>query len=253
MRYLLLSDVHGNATALEAVLRHARLRRYDKAVFLGDAVGYGPQPNEAVALLMSLEPEISLTGNHEDLLLARADAREVTLYKEEGVVNEIILRHLNELTPEHLAYLRRLEPRATRNGWEATHGGLREPWEYLSTLQKAQDTAPYMSTPLLFVGHTHIPRAFASVSGPEGEMWRTVAFRGESAVYRLPPRARVIFNPGAVGQPRDGLPLPSYAIFDEETRTLEHHRVAYDLLTVQRAMKAKGYPESLIQRLAVGT
>ncbi len=252
MRYLVLSDVHANATALEAVLRHARLKRWDEALFLGDAIGYYTQPNETVALLRDLGPSAALIGNHEDLLFARADEREVTAYKEDGAVGEVILRHLDELTSDNLAYLRSFEMRAVGDGWELAHGALRDPWEYLSTLQKAQDNLPLMTRNLCFVGHTHIPKVFASIAGPEGDLWRTVAFRREQAVYRIPPKAKVIFNPGSVGQPRDGIPLASYAIFDEEHRALELYRVEYDLLAVQRMVLAKGYPEALAHRLSVG-
>lgn len=252
MRYLVLSDVHANALALQAVLRHARLKRWNETLFLGDAVGYYPQPEEAVAMLRELEPTVALVGNHEDLLFAKAEAREVTAYREDGIVTEVILRHLAELSSESLSYLRGFSGRVLREGWEAVHGALRDPWEYLNTLQRAQENAPYLKTDLCFVGHTHVPKLFASAQGPQGELWRTLSFRGESAVYRIPPNARVIFNPGSVGQPRDGIPLASYAIFDEEHRVLELYRVPYDLLAMQRLVLEKGYPEPLAHRLSVG-
>ena len=252
MRYLLLSDIHANLTAFEAVLRHARLKRWDRALFLGDAVGYYPQPVETLALLRELAPEVALVGNHEASLLERVTGHADTRLREDPLVSEVLERQLAVLGPEDLAYLRSFEPRAVREGWEAVHGSLNEPWAYLTNLPKVQEHAPLMQTSLCFVGHTHIPRAFASTPSLGGELWRTVAFPHEHAVYRLPPKARIVFNPGSVGQPRDGIPLASYAIFDEEARVLEHFRVPYDLLTVQRAVRAAGYPEALAQRLALG-
>lgn len=252
MRLLLLSDIHANLPALEAVLRHARLKRWDSALFLGDAVGYYTQPNETVALLRSLAPSACLIGNHEDLLFAQADGRDGAAYKEEGVVGDIIARHLRELEPENLAFLRGFTARVQQESFEAAHGGLHDAWAYLSTLQKAQESARLMSRSLCFVGHTHVPKVFASVEGPDGPMWRTVTFRNEQAHYRIPPRAKVIFNPGSVGQPRDGIPLASYAIFDEAQHMLELYRVEFDLTQVQRMVRDKGYPEALAHRLAVG-
>lgn len=252
MRFLLLSDVHANALALQAVLRHARLKRWDEAVFLGDAVGYYPQAEEAVTLLRELEPTVALLGNHDDLLLAKAEARQVTGYRENGVVAEVIARQVEELSNESLAFLKNLTSRVLREGWEAVHGAPRDTWEYLSTLQRAQENAPFLKSALCFVGHTHIPKLFASVQAPQGEMWRTVSFNGESAIYRIPPNARLIFNPGSVGQPRDGIPLASYAIFDEEHQVLELYRVPYDLVAMQRLVRERGYPDVLAHRLGLG-
>lgn len=253
MRTLLLSDIHANAAALRAVLEHARRFGWDRAVFLGDAVGYYTEPEEVVQTLIELDPEIGIVGNHDELLLGFADG--VGENGREGkMVHDILKRHLEALSEDALAYLRSLRDRVVREeeGWEATHGALRAQFEYLTTLQSAQANAPFMKTSLCFFGHTHVPRVFASVAGPNGELWRTVPFRNERAGYRIPPRARVFFNPGSIGQPRDGLPLASYALFDDETRTVEVHRVEYDLVGVQRAVRAAGYPEALANRLAVG-
>ena len=252
MRYLILSDVHANHLALEAVLRHARLKRWDKALFLGDAVGYYTHPNEVIATLRKLEPDICITGNHEALLLQHVAEGQAESYREEGIVTEIIKKHAAQITPENLDFLKTFQDRVIRDGWEVTHGGLRTPWEYLNTLQNAQENAPYMKTDLCFVGHTHVPKVFARVTSPSGDIWRTLSFRGETASYRIPPKARVIFNPGSVGQPRDGIPLASYVIFDEDHRVIELFRVEYDVLGMQRSVREHDYPERLAARLTVG-
>lgn len=252
MRYLLLSDIHSNHIALEAVLRHARRKRWDKVMFLGDAVGYYTHPNEVVAHLKDLSPEIAIIGNHEDLLFKHAAGQVNEGYKEDSAVSEIIGRQVETVTPEHFEYLKTFDTHVVRDGWEATHGALRKPWEYVTTLQIAQGNAPLMQTDICFVGHTHVPRVFARVCAPSGDIWRTLAFRGESSNYRIPPKARIIFNPGSVGQPRDGIPLASYAIFDEDNRVIEHFRVEYDVLGMQRSVKENGYPEAVAARLPVG-
>lgn len=251
MRYLLLSDIHGNAVALEAVLDDARRRRWDKVLFLGDLVGYYPQPERVAILLRQLEPESCLLGNHDELLLAMASGEPVPTH-EGDVVTSVLVRHLEALSSESIAFLATFQESVCAETWQAVHGGLRQRWEYLDSLQSAQANFPLLERPLCFVGHTHVPRAFASVQVGDSELWRNVSFKRERAVYRIPPRATVIFNPGSVGQPRDGSPLASYAIFDDQLSLVEHFRVAYDLLAVQRSVREEGYPEMLAGRLAVG-
>lgn len=252
VRYLVLSDIHANDVALEAVLRHARLRQWDQVIFLGDAVGYYTNPERTVQLLIELDPGYRVLGNHDAQLLELAAGNTVADHEERSVVREVLQRHLDELSDESLAFLRSFRDRVVEGSWEATHGALRRPWEYLSTVAQAQANAPLLERDLCFVGHTHVPKLFANVSGPDGELWRTMSFRAERSTYRLPPLARAFFNPGSVGQPRDGLPLASYAVFDAETRVLELHRVEFDLLAVQRQVRDRGYPEMLGSRLAVG-
>jgi predicted phosphodiesterase len=251
MRYLLLSDIHGNAVALEAVLRDARLRRWKKVLFLGDLVGYYPEPEKAAKLLMDLDPQVCLMGNHDQLLLDMAAGRAVPAGEAEVVV-DVVARHLEALSPEGIGFVRSFTEAAMDGTWQAVHGGLRQPWEYIISLQSAQVNMPLMERPLCFVGHTHVPRVFASVQTGVQLLWRVVQFREKRSVYRIPPHAKVLFNPGSVGQPRDGSPLASYAIYDDELATVELYRVEFDLLAVQRLVRENGYPEMLATRLAVG-
>jgi predicted phosphodiesterase len=250
MRFLILSDVHANYLALDAVMVHANRKTWDKVVFLGDAVGYYTHPNQVLNTIRELEPEISILGNHEALLFKNLNPGTEITFKEDSVVTDVITRHAKEITPENLEYLKTFQNRVIRDSWEVTHGALRSQWEYLTTLQNAQANVPLMNTDLCFVGHTHVPRVFAHVA--EGDIWRTVAFRGDGGTYRIPPKAKIIFNPGSVGQPRDGIPLASYAIFDEDLRVIELFRVEYDVLKMQRLVREMGYPDGLAARLPVG-
>lgn len=251
MRHLVLSDIHANATALEAVLGHAKLKSWDRVLFLGDAVGYYTQPQQVIDMLLELAPDVCILGNHDATLLDILDGVQSD-HREDSLVREVLSRHAQEISAEGVAFLRGMEAHHAGDGWEATHGALRSRWEYLSTLQNAQGNLEHLSARICLVGHTHVPKIFAAVEVPDGEIWRTVPFRKESSTYRIPPRARLFFNPGSVGQPRDGIPMASYAIFDDTTKSVELHRVEYDLLTVQRSVRDLGYPEVLASRLAVG-
>jgi predicted phosphodiesterase len=251
MRYLLLSDIHGNAVALEAVLSDAKRRRWERVLFLGDLVGYYPEPERASVMLQELAPQACLLGNHDELLLQLAAGQKVTV-TEGDLVTDVLQRHLQVVSPATMAFLATFSESAAGERWQAVHGALRRPWEYIDTLQSAQANFPLLELPLCFVGHTHVPRAFASVRVGDAELWRNVTFRNEKSVYRIPPRAKVFFNPGSVGQPRDGSPLASYAVYDDELSLLEHYRVEFDVLAVQRLVREEGYPERLASRLAVG-
>jgi predicted phosphodiesterase len=251
MRYLLLSDIHGNAVALEAVLRDAKRRRWQRVLFLGDLVGYYTEPERASLMLRELAPQVCLLGNHDEMLLQLAGEQRITA-SEGDLVTEVLKRHLSVVSEATMAFIATFSESACDERWQAVHGALRRPWEYIDTLQSAQANFPLLERPLCFVGHTHVPRAFASVRVGDAELWRNVPFRNEQNVYRIPPRAKVFFNPGAVGQPRDGSPLASYAVYDDELSLLEHYRVEFDVLAVQRLVRAEGYPERLASRLGVG-
>jgi predicted phosphodiesterase len=251
MRYLILSDIHANAVALEAVLRDARRKRWDAVLFLGDLVGYYTEPERAARLLMELGPQTNLLGNHDQLLLDLAAGK--SSHAAEGdTIMEVLERHVHALSKSSLDFLAGFNERASGGNWQAVHGALRQPWEYVSTLQNAQANLPLLERRLCFVGHTHVPKVFASVESGRETLWRTITFRGQRSTYRVPPRAKVFFNPGSVGQPRDGSPLASYAFYDDELALIELYRVEFDLTAVQRSVRDQGYPESLARRLAAG-
>jgi protein phosphatase len=251
MRYLILSDIHANGLALEAVLEHAESQEWEQVISLGDLVGYYTEPEEVVQKVKSLQPEVHILGNHDSYLLAMIDGQSIPL-REESIVMEVLEKHLNELSSESIDFLRSSAVHHVADTFEAIHGALRSPWEYLTSIQIAEQNIDYLQKQVCLVGHTHVPKIFAAVNSAQGELWRTVAFRGESGSYRVPPQAKVFFNPGSVGQPRDGLPLGSYAIFDSSRLSFEQYRVAFDLVELQRVVKAKSYPEILATRLMVG-
>ncbi len=252
MRYLLLSDVHGNAVALAAVLADARRHGYDAVAFLGDAVGYHPAIDATVRTLAELRPTFALLGNHDAQLLAFRDGGSVE-DPAGGLVGEILARQAEAISDEALAWLRTLEPSYRDGSFEAVHGALARRWQYLHGLPDAEENLPHLERPICLVGHTHVPRLMAAADGPGGRtLWRQVPFGEEGGRYRMPPKARGFFNPGAVGQPRDGVPYASYALFDVDTRRFEVVRVPFDVAAVQRELRAAEYPDVLAERLAVG-
>ena len=254
MRYLVLSDVHGNALALDAVLADARRRGFDATLFLGDAVGYYPQVQQVVDRLIELDPLTSLLGNHDAQLLAFADgSRGVEGMAGGEVVGPILVRQAEVLNHDQLAWLRAMSSHYVEDRFEAVHGALLRTWQYLHGLPEAEENLPYLERSLCLVGHTHVPRVLAATEGADGRtLWRQVTFREGGGIYRMPPRAKGFFNPGAVGQPRDGIPLASYALFDVERMKLELIRVPFDVVAMQRTVREADYPEALAARLAVG-
>ncbi len=247
MRYLLLSDVHANAVALAAVLRHAETKRWQEVIFLGDAVGYYPQPEEVIATLSALPLAAALLGNHDAMLLEPDTGGAAT-----GVVTEVIGKQRRTLSRSARTFLAGLSGRAEADGWEAVHSTLEGSWDYVDSLARAQSEPARMSRPLLFFGHTHVPVVYLFTEHQGEWLSRSVPLTKEASSYRLPPNARALVNPGSVGQPRDGVPLASYAVFDDQTRVLEHFRVPFDIRAVQQRVLAAGYPVTLAARLERG-
>lgn len=251
MRYLVLSDVHANVFALEAVLAHTRKQSWDEVAFLGDAVGYYTRPQETLDLLAELDPKVKIMGNHDAHLLAMADG-EHSAQRENPIVREVLERHLDAVSAQGLAFMRTFEMHAELATWETTHGGLRHRWEYITSLQAAQSNVEHLQARVCLVGHTHVPKVYASVASGGRELWRTVSFHKDRQTYRIPPKARAFLNPGSVGQPRDGNPDAAYALFDDDAMTFEVIRVGYEVARAQHDVREKGYPDQLAARLPAG-
>ncbi len=243
MRLLIISDIHANLTALETVLQDAD-GEWDHLWCLGDVVGYGPDPNECVALLRSFDP-ISLTGNHDWAVLGKLD---VESFNEDA---QAAIRWTRaELAPEHRAYLESLpatlipEPDLT-----LAHASPRQPvWEYVLDVNTAFANFYHFDTPFCLVGHTHVPIIFGQ--DPDGILVMPPRYRTPITLDRQ--GRRLIINPGSVGQPRDSDPRAAYALLDLETWTWEHRRVVYDITATQERMREHDLPARLITRLEYG-
>jgi diadenosine tetraphosphatase ApaH/serine/threonine PP2A family protein phosphatase len=244
MRAAILTDVHSNLAALEAVLAHAaRQQALDQIWSMGDLVGYGPQPSECLARLQEHDFQ-SVSGNHDLAVVGGIDTRWFN-----AAAATTNLWNANRITEEERAYLKGLPKTLVLDDISLVHGSLRDPvWEYMFSLDAAIAQFEEMTTPFSLVGHTHVPLVF--VEQPDGlaPEWREIA---DGDVVELSDR-RLIMNPGGVGQPRDGDPRAAYAIYDGDARTVAFHRVPYDIERTQAIMAEAGLPPSLISRLTRG-
>jgi predicted phosphodiesterase len=243
MRYLVLSDIHSNLEAFEAVLDDAG--PVDLVWCLGDVVGYGPDPNACVELLKSL-PHLCVAGNHDwatlgklDLSDFNSDARKANLWNRE------------QLTPQNLAFLDALSELLVEEQFTLVHGSPRHPiWEYIIYTTTAESNFAHFDTPFCFAGHTHAPAIFR-LKDKNGEKVCEPAPPALDGPISLGPE-RAIINPGSVGQPRDGNPQAGYAILDMEALTVEHYRVAYPIEKTQAKMLEHDLPLRLAVRLGYG-
>jgi len=241
MRVAVVSDIHGNLHALEAVLAAVDADPVGELWCLGDTVGYGPKPNECCAIVAA-RASVSLCGNHDLGVLGRIDLAE---FSGDAAVAASWTRGV--LTAESRDWLSALEPRGERDGVALFHGSARDPvWEYVLTDEAAVATLLLTTEPLVLVGHSHAALNVA-LRGSELE----AGLSPEGTVLGLG-EARWLLNPGSVGQPRDGDPRAAYLILDLDARTASFRRVPYDVERTQSEIRAAELPEVLAARLEVG-
>lgn len=239
MRIAVLSDIHGNLPALEAVLE--ALKPYDAIWQLGDIVGYGPQPNEVVARLMA-EGATGVRGNHDS---AAIGALATDVFNDDArAAVEWTAERLSPTTRDWLAAL----PLRTENGpFTLVHGSPRDPtWEYVYSAAVARANFALFETAYCLVGHTHVPGVFRQ-RGTRAE-----AVQIGSGTRRPLDGERLIVNPGSVGQPRDGDPRASALLLDTDAGTLDWRRLEYPIEQVQQLMEQEQLPRRLVARLQFG-
>lgn len=243
MRCLVLSDIHSNLEALEAVVDDAG--SVDQVWCLGDVVGYGPDPNQCVALLNSL-PHLCIAGNHDWATLGKLDLNDFN-----PDAREANLWNRQELFDENLAYLDARPETLVEGQFTLSHGSPRHPiWEYIIYTSTAQANFEFFSTPFCLVGHTHTPVLFRLDNRSGTEMCEPMPPSVGQPVTLEP--GRFIVNPGSVGQPRDGDPRASYVLLDTEALTVEHRRVVYPVERTQAKMMEHNLPLRLVLRLGYG-
>lgn len=225
MRILVMSDIHANYTALEAVLKSAG--EVDETWCLGDLVGYGPDPNAVVEEIREIKNLTCLLGNHD-----------VAAIGHEKVLSASNMDFLNSL------------PSKTKVRGEATmaHGSPRDPlWEYILNTLSARLNFEHFDTPWCFVGHSHIQCMFAL-----DEQNDRVTLEQVKPDITISLRSKLILNPGSVGQPRDRDPRAAFAIYDTEARTWTPRRAEYNIAEVQERIRSAGLPEKHAARIAEG-
>lgn len=244
MHILVISDVHANLTALDAVIQDAG--DFQQIWCLGDVVGYGPQPNECISRLCEFDL-VCLAGNHD-----LAVAGKTSLWDFSETAQDVIFWTRHRLTTPHLDWLACLPPVPFDAGHGITlvHASLRDPvWEYISSRETARDNLMFLKTPVCLNGHTHIPILFR-------KPWEGLKVLEEPLRVNFPlplrPYDQLFINPGSVGQPRDEDPRAAYAVLDLEAMTLTPRRVQYDFTHTQYLMKQAKLPDRLIRRLRFG-
>jgi predicted phosphodiesterase len=231
MRYGLLADIHGNLAALEAVLQRLADASLDRYIVAGDIVGYGPNPNECIEVISSLDP-ICVAGNHDLMAIGMlSDARCIPLAK-------VAMRWTRSvLSADARAYLEALPARAEApGGVVVAHGSLDDPEEYITNVDEAVDQLAcvgrdYMGARILLLGHTHRPLVVGSESKREQQRHERLALSTEE---------RYVVNPGGVGQARGFRCRARFGVLDLESNTLELGAIRYDVATNRRDLRDAG-------------
>jgi diadenosine tetraphosphatase ApaH/serine/threonine PP2A family protein phosphatase len=240
MRVAVLSDIHSNLVALDAVLAHAG--SVDAVWHLGDVVGYGPDPDGVVARLIEVGA-VGVRGNHDAAALG---GREIEWFNPEARAAAEWTRDRIDATTR--AWLSALPERHTIERMTLVHGSPRDPIrEYISSAEVALENLAVLETDFGLHGHTHVPVAFWA--GADDALRVIAPDRGDSVELD---GQRALINPGSVGQPRDGDPDAAYLVLDPDRAAVTWHRVPYDIPTVQAAIRAAGLPGRLADRLAYG-
>jgi predicted phosphodiesterase len=243
MRVAVISDVHGNLAALEAVLADIDRAQPDAIWCLGDTVGYGPRPNECCALVRE-RCAVVLGGNHDFVV---AGTLEIDTFS--AAAREAAEWTQTVLEPEWRAYLAGLDPVARVEGCALYHGSARDPvWEYVVDEESARASLELAQADIVLVGHSHVALALGLERGDlDGGL------APAKTVLELRGRERWLLNPGSVGQPRDGDPRAAWLLLELTPGHAVYERARYDVAATQREMRAAELPAALANRLGTGT
>jgi predicted phosphodiesterase len=248
MRLLILSDIHANLTALDAVLAACE-GKWDRLACLGDVVGYGPDPNEVIDRIRALNA-ITIRGNHDKTGSGLESAESFN-----PMARDAAMWTRDKLRSENREYLEKLPmgPLSVE-GVTLVHGAVLDEDEYIFAAPQALDSLIEATTPITFFGHTHIQGGF--VLRESTNQVEAVAVRpaGDQKILNvaIEPAATYLLNPGSVGQPRDGDSRAGFAIADLTAKKVEFWRVPYEVRAVQNRMIDAGLPGPLVTRLGMG-
>lgn len=245
MRYLILSDIHANIDAFDVVLEHAE-GSWDRAVVLGDLVGYGAEPNAVVDRVRELSPDAVIRGNHDKAACGIDDGSQFN-----HVARLAAIWTGSQLTPDNMEYIRNLPMGPVRIDalTEICHGAPFDEDHYIFDGSDAVLALRAAERPLCLFGHTHLPAVFKVVD----DMFDGMPLDPDAdAVIPLQRGARYLVNVGSIGQPRDGDPRAGYGVLDDEAREVYTFRVPYPVERAQQRILAAGLPASLANRLALG-
>jgi len=242
MRYAIIADIHANLAAFNAVLDDMEQRGGVEEIWcLGDIVGYGPDPHECIERLQRYN-HVCVAGNHDWAAIGKISTAEFN--PDAALACQWTTQQLSQAD---IQYLESLPLSVDKDIFTLVHGSPREPiWEYVISTGIARENFSFFQSPYCLVGHSHVPLVFKE-EDDSCTFSRLVANIGLALG-----ESRLIINPGGVGQPRDGDPRASYAIYDSDTRIVRLYRIPYDVAATQDKMMAKGLPIRLAVRLQQG-
>lgn len=247
MRYLILSDLHANWQALEAVVQ-AAAGHYDQVLCLGDLVGYGGDPNLVVDWVREHCSSV-VRGNH-DKASTGVDQEELEWFN--PVARQAALWTCSSLTAENAAYVSSLPQGPLEvSGFQLVHGSPFDEDEYVLNSEEAGQAFGYLESRLAFFGHTHVQGGFIW-NHSRVEMIGRMPPRHDQSTLEIDSECAYLINPGSVGQPRDGDPRAAYVTYDTETHYVTFFRLAYDIARAQEKIREVGLPPILADRLSVG-
>jgi diadenosine tetraphosphatase ApaH/serine/threonine PP2A family protein phosphatase len=243
MRYAVIADIHANLTALMAVLTDIYKKEDIGEVWcLGDIVGYGPDPSQCIELLRRTN-HICVAGNHDLAAIGEIDTAD---FNPDAAA--AIQWTTRQLSTQDRVYIKSLPLVIEREDFTLVHGSPRQPvWEYVMSISTAKENFAHFKSSFCLVCHTHVPAIF-KLGKNDACSFSQFPAKGELVLGE----ERMIINPGSVGQPRDGDPRASYAIYDNKTRTVSLYRVPYDIAATQARMVEQGLPMRLVARLSLG-
>ncbi len=243
MRYAIIADIHANLAAFTAVLGDIERRGGVTEMWcLGDVVGYGPDPHQCIELLRQ-HKHVCIAGNHDWAAISKLSLSE---FNPDAAT--ACRWTAEQLSPEDVAYLESLPTVIEKDNFTLVHGSPREPiWEYLLSVSSAKENFTYFKSQFCLVGHSHVPSIFKQIESGGCSFSPFFDYVG-----LILGKSRLIINPGSIGQPRDGDPRASYAIFDSEPRMIRLYRVVYDIDATQVKMVKHNLPVRLVSRLSQG-
>lgn len=245
MRTLIFSDVHGNLEALNAVLKFAKSHHVDQYVFLGDLVGYGASPNETIEKVQALKPVTAIRGNHDKAVLANDSIETFN-----PIAAAAITWTRAHIHKKNLEFLGRLPkgPVPVDGEFEICHGSPFDEDYYIFGEFDADEAFDYLTHPVAFFGHTHIPVVYFKREGDVGCQYIT----GQINLVKIEKGVSYLINPGSVGQPRDRNPRAAFVLYDREQRQIRFQRVEYEIPEAQKKILEADLPSALAERLALG-
>ena len=240
MIYIIISDIHGNLEAFDAVVKSMPKAKEKRILCAGDVIGYGADPNECIDKVISLEAE-NIKGNHESAVLGESD---ISTFNPNAA--KAVLWTRDHMTSDSNAYIQNLPLIHKEELFTMVHGTLHDPEEfrYMLTNIEAAETFRILETKICFVAHSHVPAMFMM----EDERIN-LNFTDK---FKLRKNAKYIINVGSVGQPRDGDRRACYCVYDSDKEEIELRRVEYDIESAQKKIINAGLPKILAERLALG-